>query len=140
MFDQLSDFQKNVIYASIILFIAVLVIACIALYYINKNKKKGPFPDKTQLCPDYWEDRSTDADGSKCLNVKNLGKSRNRTMDFTKSIWKGDQGICNKSEWANTSGLSWDGVTNNIRVPCKNSTGLVERDYLIVKNTNYANS
>jgi hypothetical protein len=138
MFDQLSDFQKNVIYASIILFIAFLVIACIALYYINKNKKKGPFPDKTQLCPDYWEDRSTDADGSKCLNVKNLGKSRNRTMDFTKSIWKGDQGICNKSEWAKTSGLSWDGVTNNIRVPCKNSTGLVERDYLIVKNTNYA--
>jgi hypothetical protein len=138
MFDQLSDFQKNVIYASIIIFIAFLVIASIALYYINKNKKKGPFPDITQICPDYWEDRSTDADGSKCFNAKNLGKSRNRTMDFTKSIWKGDQGICNKAEWAKTSGLSWDGVTNNIRVPCKNTTGLVERDYLIIKNTNYA--
>lgn len=59
-------------------------------------------------------------------------------MDFTKSIWKGNQGICNKSEWSKANGLTWDGVTNNIRVPCKGSTGLVERNYLIIQNTNYA--
>jgi len=141
MFDQLNDFQKNVIYSCIILFIVFLVIASIALYYINKNKNKDkPFPTVAQICPDYWEDRSTNADGSKCLNVKNLGKSKNRTMDFTKSMWKGNQGVCNKSEWAKKSGLSWDGVTNNIRIPCKkdSANGLVERDYLIVKNTDYA--
>jgi hypothetical protein len=139
MLDQLNEFQKSVIYSCIILFIIFLVIASIGLYYINKNKNKDkPFPDVTQFCPDYWEDRSTNADGSKCLNVKNLGKSKNRTMDFTKSIWKGNQGVCNKSEWAKKSSLTWDGVTNNIRIPCKFSDGLVERDYLIVKNTDYA--
>lgn len=141
MLDQLNDFQKSVIYSCIILFIIFLVIASIALYYINKNKNKDkPFPTVAQICPDYWEDRSTNADGSKCLNVKNLGKSKNRTMDFTKSLWKGNQGVCNKSEWAKKSRLSWDGITNNIRIPCKkdSSDGLVEKDYLIIKNTDYA--
>lgn len=40
MFDQFNEFQKSVIYSCIILFIVCLVIASIALFYINKNKKK----------------------------------------------------------------------------------------------------
>jgi len=110
------------------------------MYYINKNKSKDkdtPFPKQQQACPDYWEDRSKNADGSKCINAKNLGNSRNRTMDFSKSIWKGKQGICNKATWAKKCNLSWDGITNNKRIPCKTEGDMVERDYSIIKSTDY---
>jgi hypothetical protein len=110
------------------------------MYYINKNKSKDkdtPFPKQEQACPDYWEDRSKNADGSKCINAKNLGNSRNRTMDFSKSLWKGKQGICNKATWAKKCNLSWDGITNNKRIPCKTEGDMVERDYSIIKSTDY---
>jgi hypothetical protein len=141
MLDGLSDFQKNVLYVVVLISIVVFVISAISLYYISKRKNKDntPFPKQEQYCPDYWEDHSTMGDGSKCINTKNLGSSRNKTMDFSKSLWKGKNGLCNKAIWAKKSNLSWDGITNNKRVDCKiEGDGLVERNYNIVKNTDYA--
>jgi len=137
----ISDFQKNVIYILIILFIIILTFTAISMYYINKNKSKDkdtPFPKLQQACPDYWEDHSTNADGSKCINTKSLGNSRNRIMDFSKSIWKGQQGLCNKATWAKKCNLAWDGITNNKRIPCKTDSGEgAERDYSVVPTTDY---
>jgi len=141
MFDVLSDFQKNVLYVLVVIFIVVLTITAISLYFINKRKatdKDAPFPKLEQACPDYWEDHSINGNGSKCINTKNLGTSRNRIMDFSKSLWKGKQGLCNKAIWAKKCNLSWDGITNNVRVPCKTDGEMVERNYNIVKNTDYA--
>ena len=138
MLDVLSDFQKNVLYVLIILLVIILVFTAIINYYTNKNKNKDiPFPKTQQACPDYWEDHSTNADGSKCVNTKNLGTSRNKTMDFSKSLWKSSQGLCNKAAWAKKCNLSWDGITNNKRIQCKTDGDGVERDYSIVPTTDY---
>jgi hypothetical protein len=139
MLDVLSDFHKNVIYMVVLLLIVSLVFIYVVMYFITKNKSKDddPFPKQEQLCPDYWEDKSEKADGSKCVNTKNLGNSRNRTMDFSKSIWKGKDGICNKATWAKQCNLSWDGITNNTRQKCNTDMGIKERDYSIVPTTDY---
>ncbi len=140
MLDVLNDFQNNVLYVVIVILIILLVIFTIMMYYINKHKNKDdtPFPKQQQICPDYWEDHSTNADGSKCVNTKSLGTSRNKTMNFSTSIWKGSQGLCNKALWAKNCNLSWDGITNNTRQKCKTSTGLIEREYSIIPTTDYA--
>ena len=41
-----------------------------------------------------------------------------KVMDFSKSPWIGDTGLCRKLEWAKKCDLSWDGVTNNDRLKC----------------------
>jgi hypothetical protein len=111
----LDDFKKNVIYFISIVFITVLTAAAIILY---KNKKEE---DKKKLkginCPDYWEDVS-EGNGSNCINVKNLGTCGNNAMDFTTEQWVGDNGLCNKNEWAKKCDLTWDGITNNPNVKC----------------------
>jgi len=111
----LDDFKKNVIYFISIVFITVLTAAAIILY---KNKKEE---DKKKLkginCPDYWEDVS-EGNCSNCINVKNLGTCGNNAMDFTTEQWVGDNGLCNKNEWAKKCDLTWDGITNNPNIKC----------------------
>lgn len=132
----LNEFQKSVLYIITFLFIVILIIVCLLIIYMKK--KDISFPKQEQSCPDYWEDRSKNGDGSKCVNTKNLGNSRNKIMDFSKSLWKEKDGLCNKSSWAKNCNLSWDGITNNKRIQC-NTFDIKERDYLLIKNTDYKN-
>lgn len=70
-------------------------------------------------------DRSTlktDADGTncpaKCFNTHHLGTTSTNcpnlpiAMDFSTSEFTGGAGDCNKKKWAETCGLTWDGITN----------------------------
>ena len=39
-------------------------------------------------------------------------------MNFNQDRFKGNDGNCNKSKWANSCNVSWSGITNNPDV-CK---------------------
>jgi hypothetical protein len=112
----MSNFQTIVMSVSVVLLILCLIFIGISLY---KNKYNNQFPPVLAKCPDYWIDESDKNNGSKCVNVQNLGNSQcAKTMDFSKSIWSGLQGLCYKSEWAKSCDLTWDGLDNNSEV-CK---------------------
>ena len=63
--------------------------------------------------------------GSKCSNVKNLGKcngsvaqGQHLTMDFSGAPYIGAQSLCSKSKWARECGITWDGITSGVDDPC----------------------
>jgi len=105
--------QKIMLVIASVLLILTLIVVAVSLY----NKKyDDKYPPVVAQCPDYWLDESTgnEVNGSKCVNVKNLGKDSCKTeMDFSKPMWLGDQGLCNKKRWARACDLNWDGVTNS---------------------------
>jgi hypothetical protein len=104
-------FQKTVLFASIVIFIITLLVITFLIY---RTKKTVIYPPVVADCPDYWIEQA-EGDSSSCINTKNLGKSScNTKMNFKTSQWIGKQGLCNKSKWAKTCDLTWDGVTNNL--------------------------
>lgn len=109
----LSSFQSTVIYVGIVIFILIFIFIALRLYFSNNNYV---YPPVIPSCPDYWEDLSTGKKGSKCVNKKNLGKCGNDDMNFTTSKWIGHRGMCNKNIWANSCGITWDGISNTY--PC----------------------
>ena len=114
----MATFQNIVMIVAIIMLIICLILIGVALY---NQKYSTAFPPVVADCPDYWLDLG-DVGGADCTNVKNLGGDNcSNTMDFTKSIWTGDDGICNKSKWAKACDLTWDGVTNNTQA-CTDTT------------------
>ena len=109
------NFQKTVIIvAGIILVIALSAVA----YFSYKAKSTAGYPPIIPECPDYWV--SEEANGkNQCVNKNDMGSdSCAKVMDFSKSPWIGDSGLCRKLEWAKKCDLSWDGVTNNDRLKC----------------------
>ena len=112
----MSNFQSIVLSISIILLIICLIFVGIALY---RNKYNKEFPPILANCPDYWIDESVKNNGSKCVNKQNLGNGQcEKTMDFSKSMWNGLDGLCAKANWARSCNLTWDGIDNNSDV-CK---------------------
>ncbi len=107
----MSSFQSTVMTVAIIILIICLIFVGISLYRSKFNKS---FPPISPNCPDYWIDESEKNNGSKCVNKQNLGNSQcQKTMDFSGPMWAGDEGLCAKSKWAKTCGLTWDGIDNN---------------------------
>jgi hypothetical protein len=122
----MGGFQKIVILLLILLLIIILIIVGLSLSNANKNKTWPPIVGD---CPDYW--LNSTGDGSKCMNVKNLGtcvKPNNTTdkyytMDFTQSPYTGVNATCNKYTWATkTCNVTWDGITNLSSDPCTSNT------------------
>jgi len=114
----MANFQSIVMSVATILLIICLIMIGIAL---AKSSSDTQYPPVVADCPDYWLDLG-DVGGADCTNVKNLGgENCSNTMDFTKSIWTGDDGLCNKSKWAKACDLAWDGVTNNTQACTDNS-------------------
>lgn len=96
---------------AVVVLIIWLIIIGISLYRSKNNKE---FPPIFANCPDYWIDESEKNNGSKCVNKQNLGDSKcQKTMDFSGSLFSGIDGLCAKSKWAKSCGLTWDGVDNN---------------------------
>ena len=60
-----------------------------------------------------------------CRNIKDLGTcppnsgQKHLTMNFNVSPYTGTQGACNKYNWANNCGVSWDGITYGVTNPCQ---------------------
>ena len=89
-------FQKTVATIAIIILIITLCVIGIALY---RAKYHSTYPPVIANCPDYW-DASGNLDISNnfvCLNSMNLGASHClKSMDFTTSIWQGNNSLCQK--------------------------------------------
>lgn len=118
MLGMLDDFQKNVVFVVLIIFIIILFFIGLFLYR-NRNKYTGENKIKDSNCPDYWNEISYEK-GFKCLNIKSLGTCNQPEIDFSDSKWNGKNGLCNKLEWAKKCNLTWDGITNNPDLNCKN--------------------
>ena len=116
----MSNFQTSVMSIAIILLIIWLIFIGVSLYRSKYNKE---FPPMLANCPDYWV---VDGSGNntKCINVKDLGTCQapsgevHLTMDFNDPTFSGTQGTCNKYNWANNCGVSWDGITYGVANPC----------------------
>jgi len=108
------SFQDTVLTVAITILIIALCFIGISLY---NQKYNSDYPPTIANCPDYWEDQSDSNNGAKCVNVKNLGNpSCSNSMDFSTGQWMGDSGKCNKSKWAKTCNLTWDGISDNTKI------------------------
>ena len=104
-----NTFQSIVMTIAIVLLIICLVLIGMTIYNTKYNMA---FPPVVADCPDYWLDESQ-GDASNCVNSKNLGTCNVNKMDFSKSMWTGNNGLCNKAKWAKACNLTWDGITNS---------------------------
>ena len=101
------NFQNTVILIASIILIIMLFIIGIALYRTQKNLK---FPPVVSKCPDYWEMKD-----NICHNPKSLGTCGDK-KDFNTNFYKGHDGDCLKSKWAERCELTWQGLTNNSKI------------------------
>ena len=116
----MEGFQKIILYSAIIILIVSLVIIGVSLSY-SKNKV---WPPMVPNCPDYW---TVDGSGNNttCVNIKDLGTcssntgDKHLTMNFNSPQFTGSNGPCNKRTWANSCGVSWDGITYGVKNPCQ---------------------
>lgn len=104
------NFQQIVILIATILLIVALIFIGYTLYNHRFNKK---FPPVTGECPDFWV---AEKDG--CANPHHLGGKCTGPVNFNQNKYKGHDGNCNKSKWANSCNVSWAGITNDPNV-CK---------------------
>jgi hypothetical protein len=109
----MASFQKIVLTAAIVILIIALIFIGLALRAGQKNMS---WPPVVGDCPDYWVD--TKGSGANCVNVKNLGTCKTKSMNFTTSNFTGSNGTCNKYTWATNCGVSWDGITYGVSDPC----------------------
>lgn len=113
------SFQKTTITVAIILLVLALIFIAYSLY---NTKYNTAYPPVDAQCPDYW---IYDSKNQWCDNVKGLGVSDSvkcpTKINFDAfPMFTGDDALCNKSKWAKSCDLTWDGVTNN-RNACKSS-------------------
>jgi len=115
----MGSFQKIILVCAIVILIISLIFISFALISHQKNE---PWPPVIGDCPDYWVD--TSGNGARCVNVKNLGTcspgngQQYLTMDFTTSAFSGSKANCAKYKWANSCGVSWDGINYGVPNPC----------------------
>ena len=108
----MNAFNKIVFGLAGLAFIGCLIYFGYTLY---KSKQEYKYPPVVANCPDYWLDESDKNDGSNCVNKNKLGDTQcPQTMNFSGPIWNGANGLCAKRTWANSCGLTWDGVSDSI--------------------------
>ena len=116
----LGSFNKTVLIVACVLLILGLILIGV---FISKNIEKAAYPPVVGDCPDYWID--TSGNGSNCVNLKDLGtcnaiagEGKHLTMDFSVAPYTGADGLCQKFTWANSCGITWDGITSGVTNPC----------------------
>jgi len=113
------EFQKTVIVIALLILIAMLVWIGVSL---SKTYDDTNWPPIVGDCPDYWLDLS--GNGAGCFNAKRLGncnlpsKGNPNIMNFNRDIFTGSDGTCAKYKWANTCGVTWDGINSGVSNPC----------------------
>lgn len=113
-------------YTIVLIVMIVLLIICLTLFgvYYNSIKTK-PFPETQAICPKNW----TNTDGN-CMNPAAGSLNRLTTIPTTtpgyssrvnginpndekwSSYLGAKNSICGKKKWADSNGISWDGVSN----------------------------
>ena len=110
-YNGMGGFNKSVLVMTIAAFIGCVIYFA---YKLSKSKENEKYPPVVANCPDYWLDQSDKNDGSNCGNKNKLGDPQcPTTMNFSGPIWNGSNGLCAKSTWANSCGLTWDGVSSS---------------------------
>jgi hypothetical protein len=115
------SFQTSVLSISIVVLIFFLIVISLSLY---KSKSNSVFPPVVAQCPDYWTAKTNASGKTICENTQNLGNgtkcplikntaSKIATIDLEQPSWTSLTGNCNKSKWAKSCDLTWDGITNN---------------------------
>ena len=111
------DFYTTVFIAFIILLIVTLAIVSTILSNMNKKQK---FPSNISTCPDYY---SLNEQGICLQNDAIFNNSSNECRMFSPEKAKynvkgtgSESGMCKKKQWANTCGVSWDGITNDMNI------------------------
>ncbi len=112
-------FQKVILTIATISLIIILIIIGMSL---SSASAENSWPPIVGECPDYWIDMS--GNGEACYNSKSLGKcnipseGNPNTMNFNQSPFTGSGGECNKYNWANNCGVTWDGISYGVKNPC----------------------
>lgn len=101
------NFKVVILIIAIILLIVSLIVVGYLLY---SSKTSGNWPPLVSKCPDYWTDESNN--GSLCKNTHTLGSCQIDIKDFSAMT------ACDKYTWANSCGITWDGITNETNNPC----------------------
>lgn len=117
----MANFQKmTLIFAGVLLLICIVIILLIFLF----PNTKQVWPPLVANCPDYFTDEN--GDGSKCENNLRLGildkPNCKGPYNFNTSPYIGSGGNCEKYNWANNCGLTWDGITYGVKNPCTASS------------------
>lgn len=110
----LGSFQKR----SLIIMIIILILSLVSIYILLRETKKEIYPPMIPECPDYW---LLDGSGN-CVNKNKMGTCNNQDgnliVNFNESTFQGTDSTCQKYQWANTCGVSWDGITYGVQNPC----------------------
>ena len=122
----MDTFYLIVLSIAVVLLIIILTIVGLMM---RSNAQTEVFPPILNTCPDLW---SIDGSGNcTIVNDKNRGSymvtntygandapghvQGSNTINFEDPKWSGFKGktaICAKRDWANTYGITWDGVAN----------------------------
>ena len=130
----MDGFKKIILFSAIIILIISLILIGIALSYA----KDETWPPMTPKCPDYFTIEGSGEDAT-CVDIKDLAisssnpvcqpppgsKDKHLRINFNIPRYTGSNGICNKYNWANACGISWDGITYGAKNPCQ--TTLVQK-------------
>jgi hypothetical protein len=116
----MEGFQKTVLIIAIVILIITLVVIGVAL---SSSSRLEEWPPMLSDCPDYWK---IDGSGNMatCTNIKDLGScpaksgEKHLVMNFNSPVFSGDNGTCNKYNWAKKCGVTWDGITYGVENPC----------------------
>jgi len=117
------NFQKIVLTIATVLLIIILVVIGVSL---SKASQKDNWPPVIGECPDFWIDMS--GNGEACFNSHSLGRcnipseGNPNTKNFNESPFIGNDGLCNKYNWAKTCKVTWDGINSGVKNPCIKST------------------
>ena len=115
----MASFQINVI-----IFAGILLIGSLATiaYMFKRNKLEQTWPPVVGECPDFWTLQGMS--GTVCnAGTTNIGlPSTIKTIDTSNFKYTGAEssdysgnytGHCALKQWANASGVTWDGITND---------------------------
>ena len=107
-------FYKSLLIGTLVSLIIVLAIMGVIM---SNSSKKTTFPAEYGMCPDYYTINSENvcrinSDIYSSVNADCMNKSFNDSK-FKVGGTGPVSGLCKKKEWANTCGVSWDGITNN---------------------------
>jgi hypothetical protein len=110
-------FYKSLLIGTIVSLIITLAIMGVILGNSAKNQS---FPSEYGMCPDYYTIDSQNT----CKINSNIYSNvtvdcMNKNFDDAKYNVGGTgpiSGLCEKKKWANTCGVSWDGITNNSNI------------------------
>jgi len=122
------NFQKIILIIATVILILLLIIIGISL---RNSSESMAWPPIIGDCPDYWVDLS--GNGGACLNSHSLGKcnlpgndKEKNTMNFDNAPFNSANGLCAKYKWANSCGVTWDGITSGVKNPCDTTTETTE--------------